>query len=361
MDLSYSDEQIALRESIEKFLRERYSPETRREPGRAWQTFAEMGWLGAAIQEAYGGLGGGMVEVAILSEAMGKYLVAEPYIESIPFASTALTACASVEQKQRLLPRLADGRLRLAHAVLRDAEVSTQGKDVRLSGRSGLVRDATLAEAFLVFSSGTSGRAINLSLVDAKAPGLLMNPVPTVDGRIAARLTMDGVLAERIGSPEDAAPAFGYARDCASAASCNDMVGAMNAVTEATVAYAKMRVQFGQPIASNQVIKHRLVEMAIKGEEARSCALRATIACLEGRDDHERARAVSGAKIKIALASKNVMEEAIQIHGGMGVTDELDIGAYLKRQIAFSTTYGTVAEHRSAYEAARRSVTKAHA
>jgi alkylation response protein AidB-like acyl-CoA dehydrogenase len=357
MDLSYTDEQEALRDSAEKFLRQKYTAAWRAAPGRAWSDLAALGWLGLPFASEYGGSDGGMVEVAILTEAMGRHLVAEPYISCVVLAGSLVEASAKGDQKARLLTEIAAGSLRLtvAHAEAgnpvagRASTVARRagGAGFTLDGRKIAVLDAGTAQAYLV-TAFMDGGHIGVFHVEAGAAGLQIQTYATVDGREAAEMVFSNTPAERLGEA-DCARDLETALDRAVAAACSDMAGAMNAALSATVAYAKLRKQFGQPIGANQVVKHRLVEMAVRCEEARSAALLAAVRCSDGSAADLRSRAVSSAKVKIAKAARAVTEDAVQLHGAMGVTEELEIGGYLKRAIAFEATLGTVKQHRARY------------
>ena len=360
MDLTHNDEQIALRDSAERFLKERYSAAMRAEPGSAWTSFADLGWLGLPLPETHNGAGGSIVDVALLAEAMGRNLVVEPYVSAVLLCGGLIAACGSEGQKGMWLPHIIDSSTRLTLAledagdVLAGMPATTAevGRDIHLSGRKTAVLDAgTAAHGFLVTAT-SPGLGTGVYHVARDAPGLAVRAHASVDGRTAATLVLERVPGERLGGPNDRSGEIVGVVDGAVAALCSDMVGAMQAALDATVAYAKVRKQFGQPIGANQVVKHRLVEMAIRCEEARSSALLAAIRCSDGSDATTRARAVSSAKVKIAKAARAVTEDAVQLHGAMGVTEELEVGGYLKRGLAFEAVLGTVKQHRARYAAA---------
>lgn len=360
MDLTYSDEQIALRDSAERYLKDRYAAQSRREPGSHWQAFADLGWLGIPFSPDHGGLGGSMVDVGSLAEAFGRHLVVEPYASSIVFAGTLIEHAAQPALKSKLLgPVIAGGfRFAVAHEETGRGPIAdvvhtvVQGApdNSRLRGAKMTVLDAGTADQILVTARRGSGKTV-VCACDLDAPGLEVEMFPTVDGRTAARLRFHDTPAWEIGSGQDDTQAIALAVDRTIAVLGADMVGTMQAALDATVAYSKIRVQFGQPIGANQVVKHRLVEMAVKCEEARSIALKALILTSETGGAAPRARAVSAAKIKISKAARSVCEDAIQLHGGMGVTDELDIGGYLKRALAFEAVLGTSRWHKLRYAA----------
>ncbi len=354
MNLTWTDEQNALRSSAERFLAERYIAAMRAAPGSAWEALAQLGWLGLPISSAYGGADGSLLDVTLLTEAMGRQRVTEPYVSAVVLTAGLIEACGSEAQKTALLPGIVEGSCRIAFAHEEGVDPLlgylgvTASPGHRLSGRKLVVLDAaTATHGFLV--TANAGRGAGVFHVAPSAAGLQIETYPSVDGRSAANLILDNTPAERLGDVRDRAEDIVRAIDCAVAAQCADMVGAMHAALDATVAYAKVRQQFGRPIGANQVIKHRLVEMAIRGEEARSSALLAAIRCSDGSDAATRSRAVSSAKVKVAKAARAVTEDAVHIHGAMGVTEELDVGGYLQRSIAFEAVLGTVKQHRARY------------
>ena len=365
MDLNYSDEQVALRDSAQRFLKERYTADARRTPGSRWPALSELGWLGLVLRPEDGGLGGDMVDAGLIAEAMGRHLVVEPFVSSIILGAGLVAAVATPQQREKLLPEILAGRIKLAlaheeaghgpYAASVTTSISGDGANATLNGAKTNVVDAGVATSFLVTARRADGRiAVGLCALDAA--GLAQQPFPAVDGRMAARLTLKDTPVTLLGDTKDAGAAIDLVVDQAIAVLAADMLGAMEAALAATVAYAKMRVQFGQPIGANQVVKHRLVDMAVKCEEARSITLRALIRAGDGSDAATRARAVSAAKVKVAKSSRTVAEEAIQFHGGMGVTDELEIGGYLKRALAFEAVLGTSRWHKARYGALGRTM-----
>lgn len=365
MDLNYSDEQVALKDSAERYLRERYTARSRIEPGSHWKAFADLGWLGIAIDPAYDGLGGTMVDVGLIAESLGRHLCVEPYISSVVFAGSLIEQCAGADRRTALLNSLAGGddRFAVAHeepgrgpdAASIQTMLGGDGATATITGAKTTVIDAGLASSFLVTARRRDGAAA-IALCRCDAKGLSAEMFPTVDGRTAARLRLDATPVDVISGPGDVSAGIDLGVDRAVAVLAADVTGTMQAALDATVAYAKIRVQFGQPIGANQVVKHRLVEMAVKCEEARSIALKALILAGESGDAATRSRAVSAAKIKISKAARSVCEEAIQLHGGMGVTEELEVGGYLKRALAFEAVLGTSRWHKQRYAASRGAI-----
>lgn len=385
MDLSYSAEQLALQESVTRFLTDRYSHDVRRRIqasadgfGRdIWRAFAELGWLGLPFAGTDGGLDGGMVDIALMSEAFGAALVAEPYLSTVVLCGGLIAASGSAEQRAALIPDIIAGSLLLAFAHhepenrhgygIISTRAARSGDEWHLDGRKGIVLDAPMADQILItarVSKDNAAAPLGLFLIPKGAPGMVITDYPIVDGRLAANIVLDGVrvaASARIGGHADQAPAIEAATDRAAAMLAADAIGAMQMLLDRTLDHTKTRVQFGQPLAANQVVKHRMVDMAVRIEEARSITLNAAIRIDDGSTAAIRGRAASGAKVKVAAAARFVAEQAVQLHGAMGVTDELDIGAYFKRIMAFEASYGTPAWHLKRYAALRDAATAAAA
>jgi hypothetical protein len=367
MDLNLTDEQRLLRESAERFIAESYDADHRRRMANdpqgfsptVWRQFAELGWLALPIPEAYGGLGGGAVDVGILMEAFGRGLVSEPYVATVVLGAALVEKCGSEQQKQAILPKVADGSLMLAFAhseraarfdlanVVTIANKTVQGW--RLSGSKIAVLDGHAASQIIVSAhihdhQGPSGR-IGLFLVPTETPSLTVSDFARLGGGRACNLELSDVhLPENaLLGGGDALPAIEWAVDRAMAALGSEAVGIMQTLLDMTLDYTKIRKQFGRPLSANQVIRHRLADMAMQCDESRSMALRAALKA--DAEPVERGRAASGAKAKIGKCARFVGEQSIQLHGGMGVTEELEVGAYFKRLIAFDTLFGGSAHH----------------
>ena len=371
MDLSYTDEQRLLQDSANNFLAARAGKANAQD---LWKEIADLGWLALPLPEADGGLGQSSVDVAIVTEAMGRHLASAPYVSNVMMAGGLVAALGSDEQRAAILPALAEGKTRLALAHAEDRarydlrHVATravrQGEGWVLTGRKIAVLAGGEADRLIVsarVSGGASDAAgVGLFLVDPKAAGVTVETYPTVDGGSAARVTLDNVKVAgeaRLGG-DDALAEVERAIDRATAAYASELVGVMESATAATIEYTKIRVQFGKPLAVNQVLRHRMADMSIACEEARSMALRAAIHA-DSDDAVERARAVSGAWAKVSRAARFVAEQAVQLHGGMGVTNELQIGGYLKRVLALDAILGGSDHHLRRHAAL--SVRKSHA
>lgn len=368
MNLDYSEEQRLLKDSVDRFVAQRYDFATRQKylqaPARfspeIWRQMAEFGWLALPLPEEHGGLGGSAIDVGILMEGFGRALLLEPYLSSVVLGGGLITQAGTPEQQARWLPALAEGKLRLAFAhgepgvKFGEGPLQTSARREsggwRLQGAKSMVLDAPGADHLIVSASiardqeGAAGTA--LFVLPARTNGLAMRSFEILDGRLAGNLTLDGVRvddAHWLGASQDNTAAIDHVVDHALSALAYEALGCMQTLLDLTEAYTRTRVQFGQPIVANQVLKHRMVEMAVQCEEARSMAMLAALrssAC-----PAERASAASGAKLKIGRGGRFVAEQAVQLHGAMGVTEELNIGAYFKRLMVFEMVLGTASWH----------------
>ena len=363
MDLTPSDEQRLLRESADRFVSETYTADQRKkiasEPlgfsADLWKQFAELGWLALPIAEAHGGLGGGAVEIGILMEAFGRGLVSEPYLSTVVIGASLIAACGTEAQKQALLPKVADGSLYLAFAHserqarfdLADVRATaTKTPDGwRLDGRKTAVLDGNAAGQIIVSARVSDGK-LCMFLVPQGTRGLVLRDFPRLGGGRACNLELNGVQLPAdalLGDGSDVLAAIEAVIDRAMAALGAEAVGIMQTLLDQTLEYTKIRKQFGRPLSANQVIKHRLADMAMQCDEARSMALRAAL--MTDAEPVARSRAASGAKAKIGKCARFVAEQSVQLHGAMGVTEELDVGFYFKRLLAFDTLFGGSAYH----------------
>ena len=354
MDFLLTEEQARLRDSARRFLADRAGG-SRQGAGSLWSAFADLGWLGLSMPEACGGMGLTSVEVAILAEELGRHCIVEPWVATVVLASGLLaTTSSSNFGSTSLLVGVADGTIRpaLAH-IEKEARGCLSHIGTRATrSESGWVLDGLkaaviggVATTHFLVSARIDGhiresRGIALFLMPRATGGLVVDAHSCVDGSEITRLTLLRVeIAHDSLLSEDASEAIENAVEHALTAWCAESVGAMDSLLQSTIEYTRTRVQFGRPLASNQVVRHRLADMAIALEEARSLALKATLA------EDDRARAVAAAKVKVGRSARYVAEQAVQLHGAMGVTDELRIGAYLRRLLALNTFYGTPEEH----------------
>ncbi|UPJ48629.1 acyl-CoA dehydrogenase family protein [Bradyrhizobium sp. 200] len=367
MDLTLSDEQRLLRESADRFVSETYTADHRRRIANdplgfsadLWKQFADLGWLALPISEAHGGLGGGAIEIGILMEAFGRGLVSEPYLSTVVIGASLIAECGTEAQKQALLPKIADGSLYLAFAHSERqarfdlADVRTTARKTpdgwRLDGHKTAVLDGNAAGQIIISAradDGTGPGRLCLFLVPQGTVDLALRDFPRLGGGRACNLELNGVQLPAdalLGDGGDALPAIEAVIDRAMAALGAEAVGIMQTLLEQTLEYTKIRKQFGRPLSANQVIRHRLADMAMQCDEARSMALRAAL--MADAEPVARSRAASGAKAKIGKCARFVAEQSVQLHGAMGVTGELDIGAYFKRLLAFDTLFGSSAHH----------------
>ena len=369
MDLTLSDEQRMLRESADRFVSETYDADHRKRSANdplgfsaaIWKQFADLGWLALPIAENHGGLGGGAVETGILMEAFGRGLVSEPYLSTVVIGASLIGECGTEAQKQALLPDIADGSLYLAFAHSERqarfdlADVATTAKKTpdgwRLDGQKVAVLDGNAAGQIIVSARVEDGK-LGLFLVPANTPGVTSRDFPRLGGGRACNLDLRDVRLPadaRLGDSSDALAAIESVVDRAMAALGAEAVGIMQTLLDQTLEYTKIRKQFGKPLSANQVIRHRLADMAMQCDEARSMALRAAL--MADAEPVTRGRAASGAKAKIGKCARYVAEQSVQLHGAMGVTEELDIGSYFKRLLAFDTLFGGSARHYRRYAA----------
>lgn len=368
MDFNLSKEQELLRDGLNKFLASRYDLESSRAAAKSgagwqpdiWSGFAnELGILGAALPEEIGGIGGGPVEVMVIAEALGQALVVEPYVDTV-VVSGGLLRRAGGEVASALLERIVEGTAIVALAASEEvsghnwADVATSaerdGDEWVLRGSKIVVASAPLATHLLVSARTTNG--ISLFAVDLGSAGdaVTAHHYRTVDDRRASDLTFDGLRlpAEALLGEEGAAwPSLAQARDEGAAAVCAEAVGCMRKVVADTVEYARQRHQFGQPIGSFQVLQHRMVDMYMELEQAVSAAYLAVLN-LDAEPD-VRARAVSAAKATVGRAARFIGQQSVQLHGGMGMTEELAIGHYFKRLTALQYEFGPTDFHVTRY------------
>ena len=368
MDFTFSDEQRLLKDSVSRFVAENYGLEARRklvssEDGfglQNWKTYAELGWLAVPFSEDSGGLGGGPVEVMVLMEACGRGLVVEPFISTIILSANLIEALATQKQISQILPAVIGGEefVSFAHveaqARFNLGDITTKaelaGTGYRISGQKVVVFGGDKANKFVV-SARTSGNqrdqdGISLFLVDAEAAGISRRGFQTVDGMRAADVALNNVMVDKaslLGEEGNAFLTIENFIDRATAAVCAEAVGIMDSLHEQTLEYLNTREQFGVKLGKFQALQHRSVDMFIACQEARSMTYLATLSLDKPRP--ERIRAVSGAKSHIGKAGRLVGQEAVQMHGGMGMTDELAIGHYFKRLTMIDTLFGNTDHH----------------
>ncbi|MEB3049921.1 acyl-CoA dehydrogenase family protein [Mycolicibacter sp. MYC123] len=368
MDFNLTDEQQLLRDGITRFLGSRYNLEASRaaaKTGAGWQPeiwralASELGILGATLPEEVGGIGGGATELMIIAEALGHALVIEPYVDAVVVAGGLLHR-AGGPTANGVLEQLIAGTAVVALAAT-EADSGERWQDATtlarpdgdgwvLSGGKIMVLGAPLATHLLITAriEGTDG--LSLFLVDSDAPGVQTHPYRTIDDRSAADIAFDGVRlagTALLGEPGGAWPSVARARDEGAAAICAEAVGCMRKVLADTVEYCKQRQQFGQPIGSFQVLQHRMVDMYMEVEQSVAAVYLAVLNL--DADQATRARAVSAAKATIGRAARMIGQQSVQLHGGMGMTEELAIGHYFKRLTAIQYEFGTTDSHIARY------------
>ena len=372
MDFSFSDEQNLIQRQVEQFIQRDYDWEKRQslvssEVGFSeenWKTFAELGWLGISLSEESGGFGGNAIETMIVMEEFGKGLVVEPFLETIVLGATLVDLAGTSEQKKEILLPVISGDLQLALAFTEPQsrfnlfDITTEakhlGKDFILNGFKSVVMNGPAANKFIV-TTRTSGnqrdsKGVTLFIVDSDSQGLTLRNYKTVDGRRASELTLEQVKVSTnsmLGSINNQSNSLEEAVDVATLALCAEAVGIMEVLYKSTVEYAKTREQFGQPIGKFQVLQHRMVDMFMEYEQSKSLLYMSTMKHAEKSMDAKKS--ISGLKYKIGKAGKFIGQQAIQIHGGMGVTDELNIGHFFKRLTTIGTIFGNSDFHLKRY------------
>ena len=373
MDFNFTDEQTMLRDTVASYLADTYDFDKRRAAVRSesgwrpqvWQAFANaLGILGAPFAEEHGGLGGGAFENLVVMEEFGKALVVEPYLGTVVIGGGFLKH-ANPSGAAELIGKIIAGEAIIAFAYAEPqgrynwADLKTtarkDGDGFVLNGHKAVVVGASWATHLIVTARTGGGQrdegGVSVFLVDKSAKGIVTRDYPTVDGARASEVYFENVSIPAdalIGVEGGGLPLVNKVIDEATAAVGAEAVGVLRKLHEGTLDYARQRKQFGTAIASFQVLQHRMVDMFIEVEQAVSMTYMATIKLDE--NDDERAKAVSAAKVRIGRACKFVGQNAIQIHGGMGMTDELAIGHYFKRATLIEGLFGSVDHHLRRYE-----------
>ncbi len=369
MNFELSEEQQLLADTIKRFVATHYSFDARAKilGGAAgysedvWAALAEMGLLGLPFAEEYGGFGGTAVDVMIVMEAIGEGLLVEPYLATVVLGGRFVARAGTAAQQERILPALIAGKRKLAFAQTeRDARYDVRrvaararraGEGWVLEGEKCMVLHGGCADT-LVVSARTSGgdtdaTGISLFLVDRDAPGVSVQEYRTIDNLRVADIRFADVTvpdAGLLGRAGEGLVLLEEVVDYATALLCAEAVGAIRYANEATLEYLKTRRQFGVPIGSFQALQHRMVDMVISYEQARSMACLACVK-VDVADAVERRRVVSAAKIKIADACRHVSQEAVQLHGGMGMTEELKISHTFRRLTLLAQAFGDAEHH----------------
>ena len=372
MDFSYSEEQTLLRNSVSKFLADNYDFDAFKKVSRSetgwspknWKQFAELGLMAAPLPEAYGGLGGGPVDTMVVMEEFGRHLVVEPFVQTVVVGGGFIRHGGSEAMKQEWLGKIAGGESVMAFAFAEPqgrynyADLTTtakkQGSGYVLNGAKAVVLGAPWADTLIVTARTAGGqrdaKGVSVFLVDKNSKGISARDYPTVDGLRASEIGFENVevpAASLIGTADDGLALIERVTDEAIAAHASEAVGAMKVLLDTTVEYTKTRKQFGVPIGKFQVLQHRMVDMFMNYEQSASITLMVTLKLDES--DAERKKAASAAKVQIGKAGRFVGQQAVQLHGGMGMTDELNVGHYFKRLTMLDTLYGNVDHHLKRY------------
>jgi alkylation response protein AidB-like acyl-CoA dehydrogenase len=373
MEFNYSEEQLALQDTLQRFISRDYDFDKRRAfsksdlgySAQAWSQYAELGLLSLPFPEDLGGLGGTAVDIMVVMEQFGAGLLLEPYLSSVVTCGGLIRDAGSEALKKKLLPQIAEGKLKLSLAGYEAAGrydlsyVAAKAQETsgswRLSGRKTVVLDGPSADYFLV-SARSAGKVgdrdgISLFLVARDAKGLTSAAYATQSGGRAADLQLDDVTVGAdalIGAADQALPILERAVDRANAALCAEAVGIINALNQATLNYLKSRKQFGVAIGTFQALKHKMADMLIAAEQARSMAIIAAVNA-DSSDAAERHRAVAAAKAYIGQSGRLVGQHAVQMHGGMGVVDELNVSHYFKRLTMIDLTFGDADYHLASF------------
>lgn len=372
MDIMLSDEQRLLKESVERFIADEYGFEQRKgwvadAPGYAaanWSTFAELGWLALPLPEAHGGLGGGLADVAVVMEGFGHGLVVEPYLATVLLGAQIIAGAGSEAQKDDILPKVAEGQMKLAFAHterqsrydLTDVktEATARSGGYTLNGQKSIVFGAPDAD-LLVVSARTGGgqrdkEGLSLFCVAPNAAGLTLRAYGTQDDHQAADLVLENVELDAgalVGTEGAAFATIERTVQRAMIALGAEAVGAMDALNELTFDYLKTRKQFGAPIGAFQSLQHRAAEMLMAYKLSRAMVFR--MANLADAREEALAQGAGATKVQIGQAGKFIGQQAIQLHGGIGMTDEYAAGHYFKRLTMIDALFGTADHHLSQY------------
>ena len=372
MDFTFNEEQTMIQDQVEQFIQKEYDWETRQELSNSdlgfgthnWKTFAELGWLGIAVSEKNGGFGGSSIETMLIMEEFGKGLVVEPFLETVVMSAGILDKHGTDDQKNQVLNSVINGEMHLALAYaepqsrfnLSDVvtEAKEDGDNFVINGFKSVVMNGPSANKIII-SARTSGtqledKGISLFLVDSDIEGLTKSDYKTVDGRKASDINLENVIVSNsclIGSLNAGFDILDEAIDRSILAISAEAVGAMEILYKTTVEYTKTREQFGTPIGKFQVLQHRMVDMFMEYEQCKSLLYMATMKNEESAPDAKKA--ISGLKYQVGKAGKFVGQQSVQLHGGMGVTDELNVGHYFKRLTTIGTIFGNADFHLKQY------------
>ena len=372
MNFDLSEEQQLLKDSVERFVNDNYDLDTRQSLSKNpagfsdtyWQTMAELGWLGVTVPEAQGGFGGNQADTMVLMEAFGQGLVLEPFFATAVLGTRAVVSGGNADLQSRLLPDVVSGSCRLGLAYAEEqsrfdledviTRATAQDSGFVITGHKSMVQHGGSADQ-LVVSTRTSGgqrdeNGITLFLVDTKAEGLTVDSFPTVDGQQASEVTFENVFVHADNMLGELDRGFTLLQDIAIdgiLALAAEAVGAMEILYKDTVAYTQEREQFDHSLADFQVLQHRMVDMFMEYEQCKSMLYRATLEVVQ--NGREAMRTVHALKYMVGKVGTFIGENAVQLHGGMGVTEELRIGHYFKRLLVIDAQFGNSDHHLSCF------------
>lgn len=368
MNFDLSEEQQLLKDSVERFVNDNYDLDTRQSLSKNpagfsdtyWQTMAELGWLGVTVPEAQGGFGGNQADTMVLMEAFGQGLVLEPFFATAVLGTRAVVSGGNADLQSRLLPDVVSGSCRLGLAYAEEqsrfdledviTRATAQDSGFVITGHKSMVQHGGSADQ-LVVSTRTSGgqrdeNGITLFLVDTKAEGVTVDSFPTVDGQQASEVTFENVFVHADNMLGELDRGFTLLQDIAIdgiLALAAEAVGAMEILYKDTVAYTQEREQFDHSLADFQVLQHRMVDMFMEYEQCKSMLYRATLEVVQ--NGREAMRTVHALKYMVGKVGTFIGENAVQLHGGMGVTEELRIGHYFKRLLVIDAQFGNSDHH----------------
>lgn len=368
MDLSLTQEQRLLQNSIQKFISTQYSISERNKfitndqgyDNSNWQQFADLGWLAMTFSEEFGGLGGSLVDSMIMLEEFGKGLVVEPFMSTVILFGAAVELAGSQEQKQAIIPAIIEGNLIGTFAYAEPVEptnlsavqtkATAEDSGFRLSGTKSLVFNAVSADKILL-SARTSGgdfdtNGISLFIVDPSANGLTRTDYTTVDGLRASEIYLEQVRVERdclLGTTDTASKLIQGLANRGILGLAAEAIGAMEALYKSTIEYTKQRQQFDHPLADFQVLKHRMTEMFVEYNLVKSLCMKATMLETQGTADAQRN--IHALKYLVGKTGRFISQNAVQLHGGMGMTEDLPIAHYFKRLLVIDAQFGNTDHH----------------
>ena len=370
MDFSNTEEQQMLQESVQKFVYKNYDFDTRNqiiasEKGFSqenWDLFAELGWLTVPFKDDDGGFGGSAVDLAVMMEEFGKAMLVEPFIATAVLSGGVISGQGSAAQKAELLPKIMEGKLQLACAYAEQGSrfnlvniktsATVEGDTVVLNGSKTAVLNGSNAEILLVAAresgAATDSEGISVFMVDASSVGVSIQSFTNMDGKKSAEISFKDVsvpISRRLGASGSASKVLQDSVDRATLAVSAEAIGAMESLLHKTVEYSKTRKQFGTAIGTFQALQHRMADMFIECQLARSILIMAAMKLDSGEDALEKTKSVSAAKSRIGRAIQKVGQDAIQIHGGIGMTEELDVGHLFKSVTAAEIMFGNTDYH----------------